>query len=51
MDESGGEVLNGNVENGSQALIDILEDLEARTPVPQGPFVGSLGVQESQATS
>ncbi len=33
MDKSGVEVLNRNVENGSEALIDILEDLEQGTPV------------------
>ena len=33
VDESGGEVLNRNVDNASQALIDILGDLEPGTPV------------------
>lgn len=33
VDESGGELLNRNVDNGSEALIGILEDLEPGTPV------------------
>jgi transposase len=33
VNESGSEILNRNVDNGSEALIDILEDLEPGTPV------------------
>jgi transposase len=33
IDKSGSEVLNRNLENGSEALIDILEDLNPGTPV------------------
>ena len=33
IDVDGRELLNRNVDNGSEAMLDILEDLEPGTPV------------------